>query len=191
MAQRKSSSRRNPRRKTASRRTARRSTSTRSDAISLLKDDHQRVRSMFERFERTRGDAQKERLAGQICDELKVHAQIEEEIFYPAVREAIEDDDLMNEAQVEHNSAKELIAQIEASSPSDERYDALVKVLGEYVLHHVKEEEREMFKQARGAEVDLADLGEQLKERKRVLTSGSAGERIAGRLASAIGSRSR
>ena len=190
MAQRKSSSRRNPRRKAASRRTTRRS-SSRSDAISLLKDDHQRVRSMFERFERTRGDAQKERLAGQICDELKVHAQIEEEIFYPAVREAIEDDDLMNEAQVEHQSAKELIAQIESSSPSDERYDALVKVLGEYVLHHVKEEEREMFKQARGADLDLADLGEQLKERKRVLQSGSTGERIAGRIASAMGSRSR
>jgi hemerythrin superfamily protein len=188
MAQRKSSSRRTARRKTARRKTARR---TNGDAIALLKDDHQRVKGMFERFERTRGDAQKERLAGQICDELKVHAQIEEEIFYPAVREAIDDDDLMNEAQVEHNSAKELIAQIEASSPSDERYDALVKVLGEYVLHHVKEEEREMFKQARGAELDLADLGEQLRERKRVLVSGSPAERVVGRIASAVGARVR
>jgi len=188
MAQRKTAIRRTARRKTASRRTSRRPAS-KGDAIALLKDDHQRVKAMFERFERTRGDAQKERLAGQICDELKVHAQIEEEIFYPAVREAIDDEDLMNEAQVEHDSAKELIAQIEAGTASDDRYDALVKVLGEYVMHHVKEEEREMFKQARAADLDLAEIGEQLRERKRVLVSGSPAERIVGRIASAIGSR--
>lgn len=187
MAQRKSSSRRTAR-KTTGRRPSRRA-NAKDGALSLLKEDHQRVRSMFERFERTRGDSAKEKLAGQICDELKVHTQIEEEIFYPAVRQAIHDEELMNEAQVEHNSAKELIAQIEAGAASDEKYDALVKVLGEYVMHHVKEEEREMFKKARSADLDLADLGEQLRERKRVLVSGSTAERVVGRIASAIGPR--
>src|SRR5690606_17756714 len=119
------------------------------------------------------------------------HAQLEEEIFYPAAREAIGDDDLMNEAEIEHETAKELIARVQASSPSDEKFDALVTVLGEYVMHHVKEEEREMFKQARRAGMDLAGLGEGRAERKRVLTSGSAGERIVGRLAAAVGGRSR
>ena len=187
MAQRKKTAKKSARRKAARRPSARRS--ARNDAISLLKDDHQRVKAMFERFERARGESQKEKLAEQICDELTVHAQIEEEIFYPAAREAIGDDDLMNEAEVEHNSAKELIAQIRASSPSDEKFDALVTVLGEYVMHHVKEEEREMFKKARASDLDLRELGEELAERKRVLTSGSAGERIAGRIASAVGAR--
>jgi len=186
--QRKKTSKKTARRKAARRPSARR-TNARSDAIALLKDDHQRVKAMFERFERARGEAQKEKLAEQICDELTVHAQIEEEIFYPAAREAIGDDDLMNEAEVEHNSAKELIAQIRASSPSDEKFDALVTVLGEYVMHHVKEEERDMFKQVRASDLDLRELGEQLAERKRVLTSGSTGERIAGRIASAVGAR--
>jgi hypothetical protein len=186
MAQRKRSARRSPRR--TARRSPRRA---RNDAISLLKDDHRRVRALFERFERTRGEDRKERLATQICDELKVHTQLEEEIFYPAVREAIEDQEIMNEADVEHASAKDLILQIEASSPADDRYDALVKVLGEYVMHHVKEEEREMFKEARAAGLDLADLGAQLQERKRALVSGSPGEKIAGRIASLLSNRSR
>ena len=140
------------------------------DAVQLLKDDHRKVSALFDRYERTRGDAQKQQLASTICEELKVHTEIEEEIFYPAVREAIGDDDLMNEALVEHASAKDLIGQIEGSSPSDENYDALVKVLGEYIKHHVKEEEGDMFKQARESKLDLVGLGEQMSERKRELT---------------------
>jgi hemerythrin-like domain-containing protein len=136
----------------------------------MLKEDHRKVTDMFDRFERTRGEQQKERLATTLCQELKVHAQLEEEIFYPAVREEITDEDLVSEAEVEHGTAKDLIRKIESSSPSDENYDALVKVLGEYIKHHVKEEEREMFKQIRKTALDTARLGERMRERKRELT---------------------
>jgi hemerythrin superfamily protein len=142
----------------------------RPDAVQLLKDDHRKVTALFDRYERARGNEPKERLARTICEELKVHARVEEEIFYPAVREAIDDDDLMNEAQIEHASAKDLIGQIEGSSPSEENFDALVKVLGEYIKHHVKEEEGDMFKQARQSKLDLAGLGEQMSARKRELS---------------------
>jgi hypothetical protein len=127
---------------------------------------------MFDRFENVSGSDRKERLAEQICSELEVHAQLEEEIFYPAVRAAIDADDLMDEATVEHQSAKELIAQIRAMSPDDELYDAKVTVLGEYVKHHVKEEQGEMFPQARRSGVDLKQLAEQMRERKGELTKG-------------------
>jgi hemerythrin-like domain-containing protein len=164
---------------------SKRSAAAKPNALRLLKEDHDRVKALFERFERTRGDQQKEKLAETICEELKVHAQLEEEIFYPAVREEIEDDDLMAEAEVEHTSAKELIAKIEASSPSDEKFDALVTVLGEYVKHHIKEEESEMFKKVRQSELDLAGLGDRMKERKRSLQGGPA-TRAMGRLASMV-----
>jgi hemerythrin superfamily protein len=140
-----------------------------NDAISLLKEDHGRVKALFERFEKARGEEQKSQLAETICMELTVHAQIEEEIFYPAAREAIDDEDLLDEAKVEHDSAKELIAQIQASSPEDELFDAKVKVLGEYVNHHVQEEERELFPEVRSSELDLAELGTRLRERKQEL----------------------
>ena len=154
----------------SSRRTSRSSSSQKPDAIRMLKEDHDRVKEMFDRFERTRGEA-KERLASKICDELTLHAQLEEQLFYPAVREAIGEEDLMNEAEVEHQSAKELIRQIRASSSSDPRYDAMVTVLGEYVKHHIKEEEGELFEQAEkaGTKVDWAALGEQMKNRKAEL----------------------
>jgi hypothetical protein len=158
-------------RSSASRGSSRRSGSSRSgkaDALKMLKEDHQRVKEMFDRFERSSGSA-KERIARTICEELKVHAQLEEDLFYPAVREAIDDEDLMNEAEVEHGSAKDLIAQIEESDPSDDRFDALVKVLGEYIKHHVKEEEGEMFKEVKRSELDTAELGEQMQEHKRQL----------------------
>lgn len=178
---RKSSSRKKSTRRSPRSRSSRRAAARKPDAIRMLKEDHQRVSALFERFERARGEDQKQKLAETICSELEVHARIEEEIFYPAVREAIDDDDLMNEAEVEHASAKDLIEQIEATSASDDKYDALVTVLGEYVKHHVKEEEQQMFKKARQAELDLAGLAQRLQERKESLQGGLA-SRLAGRL---------
>jgi hypothetical protein len=185
---------RSTRKRTASRKPARRASSRSSkragarkpDAIRLLKDDHARVDALFERFERTRGDKQKQKIAETICSELKVHAQLEEELFYPAARAAIAEQDLLNEAEVEHASAKDLIAQIERSSPSDARYDALVTVLGEYVRHHVKEEEGELFKKVRQSDLDLVELGEGMQARKRSLLGGPA-TRAIGRLATMLG----
>ena len=141
------------------------------DAIQLLKADHRTVEELFEKFEKASGDGRKEKLAKQICTELKVHAMIEEEIFYPALRGKIEDD-LLDEAYVEHDGAKVLINDIEAGAPSDDFYDAKVKVLQEEIEHHVKEEEKmndNMFQQARKADVDLDALGEQMAARKAEL----------------------
>ncbi|HVP27904.1 MAG TPA: hemerythrin domain-containing protein [Myxococcota bacterium] len=139
------------------------------DAIALLREDHARVQEMFDRFEKTRGEERKQKLVTEICEELKVHTQIEEEIFYPAVREAIDEADLMDEALVEHQSAKDLIGQLEGMDPEDELYDAKVTVLGEYVKHHVKEEQSEMFPKARKADLDLAALADTMRERKSTL----------------------
>lgn len=139
------------------------------DAIALLKADHREVKAMFQEFEKVEEDAEKLALATRICAALKVHAQIEEEIFYPAAYEALEEDDLLDEAEVEHASAKDLIAQIEASSPSEPLYDAKVKVLGEYIDHHVQEEEKELFPECRDSDMDLKALGEQLRTRKAEL----------------------
>jgi hemerythrin-like domain-containing protein len=160
--------------------------SRQQDAISLLKEDHQEVKQLFTRFERANGESEKERLAEKICNELKLHTRLEEEMFYPAVREAISDADLVNEAEIEHASAKDLINQIEATSPSDERYDALVTVLAEYVRHHIKEEEGEMFPKVRRSGLDLAQLGERLRERKREeqKATGGLGSMIFGRTGS-------
>jgi hypothetical protein len=169
---------RKPRRaasRSGSRKNGSRSRASTGNALSLLKEDHARVKALFERFEKARGEEQKSKLAETICTELKIHAQIEEEIFYPAAREALEDEELLDEAQVEHESAKQLIAQIEGSGPSGELFDAKVKVLGEYVMHHVKEEEGELFREVRGTDLDLAALGEQLKQRKEQLQSREQG----------------
>ena len=142
------------------------------DAIALLRADHQEVQNLFDKFEKTRSDDRKAALAEQICNELTVHAQIEEEIFYPAAREAVRDKDLLDEATVEHQSAKDLIAQIESSKPGDELFDAKVKVLGEYIRHHVKEEQNELFPQVRKTKLDLKALGERLMARKQQLMAG-------------------
>jgi len=145
-----------------------------NDAISMLKEDHDKVKKMFKDFERmheAEEDQEAEQLAKQICNELTVHATIEEEIFYPEVRGAIDDEDLMDEAEVEHASAKELIAQIESMSSGDDKFAAKVMVLGEYINHHVKEEQDEMFPQAKKAKVDLAELGERMLARKQELMS--------------------
>ena len=138
------------------------------DAIALLKQDHASVKKALKEFEKMDHEdtAAMQELVTKVCNELKVHTTIEEEIFYPAVRAAIDDEDLLNEAQVEHQSAKELIAQLENMEPSDPLYAATFTVLGEYVQHHVKEEESEMFPQVRKAELDLDALGEQMMARK-------------------------
>jgi hemerythrin superfamily protein len=142
------------------------------DAVQLLKADHRTVEELFEQFEETKGAKAKKRIADQICMELMVHSQIEEEIFYPAVKEAVEEE-IYTEAHVEHDGAKVLIAQILNGDPNGEFYDASVKVLSEMIKHHVKEEEQRdgMFAQAKQGDVDLAELGEQLAQRKADLTS--------------------
>lgn len=154
----------------------RRSSSRPPDAIAMLRADHERVTELFERFENARGAERKQKLVAQICRELEIHTQLEEDVFYPAVRAAIDDDDLMDEATVEHQSAKDLIAQIREMSPGDELFDAKVTVLGEYVAHHVKEEQTEMFPKARRSDVDLADLGAQMRERKEALETDAGGK---------------
>lgn len=139
------------------------------DAIALLKEDHRAVEKLFKEFESAKGDGRKEKLARRICLELSVHTKIEEEIFYPACEGKVEED-LLNEAHVEHDAAKLLMAEIEAGDgQSDEYFDAKVKVLSEEIDHHVKEEEGELFPQVRKADLDLKVLGEQLAERKKEL----------------------
>jgi hemerythrin superfamily protein len=144
-----------------------------TDAIALLKNDHKEVKTLFKTFEKLHkadGPAEeRSSLATEICRKLTAHATIEEEIFYPTVRAAGVDADLLDEAEVEHASAKELIAQIESMDPDDALYDAKVTVLGEYVNHHVAEEEDELFPKVRKAKLDLKSLGEELQSRKDVL----------------------
>jgi hemerythrin superfamily protein len=147
--------------------------SNKLDAVALLKQDHRTVEELFAQFEKASGDGRKQKLAEQICLELSVHAQIEEEIFYPACEGKVEED-LMKESYVEHDGAKLLIAEIMAGEPSDEFYDSKVKVLQEQIEHHVEEEEQRiegMFSQARKAGLDMDSLGEQLAARKQELTS--------------------
>jgi DUF438 domain-containing protein len=148
------------------------------DACDLLDADHKAVKKMFKDYEdltgsRARSAAQKKmELAHQICQELSVHAQIEEEIFYPALREVLKETDLLNEATVEHQGVKDLVAQIQGMAKADEMFDAKVKVLGEYVDHHVKEEKGDIFPKARAArQLDLVGLREQLEMRKEELMS--------------------
>ena len=141
------------------------------DAVALLKADHRKVEGLFADFEKASGAGRKEKLAQQICMELKIHTILEEEIFYPACEGKIEED-LLQEAYVEHDAAKVLIAQIEEASPDAEFYDAKVKVLSEEIEHHVEEEEKRMegmFAQARKAGIDMDSLGEQMSARKSQL----------------------
>lgn len=140
-----------------------------ADAIKLLKDDHREVKGWFKDYEKLEDDGEKQALANKICLALTVHTQIEEEIYYPATRAAIDDDDLLDEAEVEHASAKQLIAEIQAMKAGDRLFDAKVTVLGEYIDHHVEEEESEMFPESRDTDLDLKTLGIQLAERKAEL----------------------
>jgi len=148
------------------------------DACDLLDADHKAVKKMFKEYDeltgsRARSASQKKmELAQQICQELTVHAQVEEEIFYPALREALKETDLLDEAEVEHQTAKDLIAQIQSASEPDDKFDAKVKVLGEYIDHHVKEERGEIFTKARAArKLDLIAMREELETRKEELMS--------------------
>lgn len=142
-----------------------------ADAIDLLKADHREVEGWFEDFENTDGAPQRKKLAMQICKALKVHTQIEEEIFYPACREAGISEDIMDEADIEHDASKKLIAEIETGGPGDDHWDARVKVLSEMIEHHVKEEEERdgMFSRAKKSGIDLDEIGERLKARKTEL----------------------
>lgn len=146
------------------------STTAAPDAIALLKADHRTVDELFEKFENSKRADQKAKIAQDICDELTVHATIEEKDFYPAAQEVLgEEKDLVDEARVEHASLKWLIAQIEAESPDSELWEAKVIVLKEYVQHHVKEEEKEMFPKLKKTELDLKALGAQLAASKAEL----------------------
>jgi hemerythrin superfamily protein len=142
------------------------------DAIAMLMADHKKVKKLFSDFNKLKeegSDEDKSAIVYQICNELKIHTELEEEIFYPAVRKAIDDSDLMDEALVEHAGAKDLIAQLEDASPDDDLYDAKVSVLGEQIDHHVKEEEGEMFPKAKKAKVDTDALGATMLRRKIAL----------------------
>jgi len=143
-----------------------------SDAISLLKEDHRKVEKLFESFETARDSERKQEVVKQICTELSIHTIIEEEIFYPACKGKIEDEDLLEESYVEHDGAKVLIAELLDSEPDAEFYDAKVTVLSEMIKHHVKEEEKRsegLFAQAKEAGLDTQALGERLLERKQAL----------------------
>lgn len=148
-------------------------TAGKHDAITFLMQDHKKVKELFEEFKDLKDEVdseeQKEDIVKQVCMELTVHAQVEEEIFYPAAREAIEEEELLDEAYVEHATAKDLISQLEEMETSDEYYDAKVSVLSEYVQHHVKEEEGEIFPMIKKAKVDIDALGEQMAQRKEDL----------------------
>lgn len=143
-----------------------------ADAIELLTEDHDEVKKLFKRFARLHKAgapaAEREALATEICSLLAVHAQIEEEIFYPAAREVLPDADLVDEAAVEHASAKDLMAQIESMSGDDDLYDAKVTVLGEYIDHHVEEEQEQLFRKVR-RKLDLKEIGAALQARKQAL----------------------
>lgn len=155
--------------KAAARKTRLRASAATTDAIALLEADHREVDGYFDDFEAATDNADKKRLADKICLALKVHAQIEEELFYPPAREKTGDGDLIDEALVEHTGAKTLIAQIEAMRPGQPLYDAKVKVLGEQVRHHVEEEETELFPEVRETKIDLVALGAKLAARKAEL----------------------
>ncbi|MDG2528985.1 hemerythrin domain-containing protein [Caulobacter endophyticus] len=139
-------------------------------AIRLLKADHREVEAMFDEYEQLESDREKQALFDKIALALKVHTQIEEEVLYPESRGEVEDD-LIDEAYVEHDGAKKLIAEIEAMKPGEEFYDAKVKVLGEYIKHHVKEEEQPggFFAQAKKGDEDLEAMGERMAARKEEL----------------------
>ncbi len=146
-----------------------------NNALDLLIDDHRNVRKLFKEYEKIHEKAAAEdkiELVEQICTEFLMHADVEEQIFYPAVRDAIKDEELIDEAEVEHQTARDLIEQIQAMTPEDELYDAKVRVLGEYVEHHVEEEEKEMFPKVKKAKLDLEAMGQEMMQAKETARTG-------------------
>jgi hemerythrin superfamily protein len=151
-------------------------TTKKDDAIELLKKDHREVEGLFKEFEKLEedGDESVEQVIVTACTELEIHDKLETEVFYPAIREQAGDEeieDLLNEAEVEHTSVRNLIQTIKGMDPADEKRNAHFTVLMEYVKHHVKEEEKEMFPKLKKLDVDLASIGTQMKERKAELMS--------------------
>ncbi len=143
-----------------------------TDAITLLKDDHMQVLDMFDEFKKIQDDDDddiKQELVERICTELTIHSQIEEELFYPAMRDAFTDQSLLDEAEVEHEMESQLISELEVMEPGDDLYDAKVTVLGEYVRHHIDKEQEKLFPNAKKAKLDLAALGAELFDRKEEL----------------------
>jgi len=140
-------------------------------AVEILKEQHDKVKKAFKEFEKLdREDTEtQQQLVQTVCEDLKLHTTLEEELFYPAAREAIDDEDIMNEAQVEHETAKMLIEQLENMGPDDPNFHATFTVLGEYVMHHVKEEEGEMFPEVKKSDLDLEELGTRMHARMQEL----------------------
>ena len=139
------------------------------DAIALLRADHKAVDALFAEYKKARAPSKKKQLVSKICTELSVHAQVEEEIFYSAVKQALKDKDLVPQAIVEQATMKDLIAQVEGIEPDGEMFDAKINVLSEYVKHHVKEEHNEMFPKAKTTKLDMLELGRRMAERKKAL----------------------
>ncbi|HJV86040.1 MAG TPA: hemerythrin domain-containing protein [Noviherbaspirillum sp.] len=142
------------------------------DALRILADDHKKVLDMFDEFKELKNDPDeeaKQQLVEATCAELTIHTQVEEEIFYPAARDVIDEMDLLDEAEVEHAAARQLITELAAMEPDDDLYDARFTVLGEYVRHHIKEEEKELFPKLKKADIDLDEIGDEIEQRKMEL----------------------
>ena len=167
-------------RKTASSRSrsaARKTSASRQkDAIQLLKADHREVERLFRDFQTASGDERKMQLCRKICMAFMVHAQIEEELVYPTARDFLKDDEIVNEAVVEHNAAKDLVEQIRGMEASDEMFDAKMQVLQEQIEHHVKEEETEFFPKIQKTDMDLKGIGQEITVRKKQLMAQAEGE---------------
>jgi len=153
----------------ASRKGTKRRSSRQPQAIAMLMDDHRKVQKLFRQFEKTEDESGQESLATEICNELSVHADLEEQVFYPAARDALEEADVIEEAEVEHHVARDLIEKIRQLRPQDGEYCAMVTVLGEYVNHHIQEEEKELFPQMKKSDLDLESLAEDMQQRKHEL----------------------
>jgi len=144
------------------------------NAIELLKQDHREVEGYFDEYEDLTDDDAKAELAEKICNALKMHMQIEEEIFYPQARDATGDEDLLDEALVEHAGAKHLIEEIESMEPGEDLYDAKIRVLSEQIKHHVEEEEGELFPEVESSKIDVGQVGKEIAERKKELMAEAA-----------------
>ncbi len=139
------------------------------EATTMLRADHKLVLGLFEEFDKTKSASKKKKLVAEICKELTIHTQLEDEIFYPAFQQALKDHELVPEGLVEHQSVKDLIALVDGVEPGGDEYTARVKVMGELVEHHIKEEHRDMFPKAKKSKLDLVELGERMFERKQEL----------------------